>query len=497
MDTENDVDMLISTDSCQSWTDWPRGRSTAWQARRHSACRHGYRTASQPRVFSGPCPAPHLPGSCHLEQEKARHLFWGASNLFREQCAPPGAMTRIFIQDQWFDLSNWAKHHPGGAEILQHFDGKNATDEFFSLHSKAAVSRLRRLGAAQSSSMKSLPSPVGGNNSVDIAYRSFRSELEEAGWFERSFWAEALLLGQVVLLAVTGTMLAWDYPLLASILLGLSMQQAGWLGHDMKHARNSVYCERVGPVFSGWFSGIDAGWWSNKHNTHHVLTNHVGLDPDIDNRPFIFLWVPPISLDACWRQFQHLYVLALYSLLYVSWRIQSLQAAVHRGDVGQLLFRFLPGYIWLACLPPTVAVGSILVGGFLVAVVVTLSHESEEMKTTMATSFVRNQFESTCDVECPDLFTEYLFGGMQYQLEHHLFPTLPRYKYSRLVPLVKKFAKENGLEYKSLPLGPMLRRHFTTLKDVGEMKACTEETSKECRTTQNTGGYVGRWRSSG
>lgn len=38
---------------------------------------------------------------------------------------------------------------------------------------------------------------------------------------------------------------------------------------------------------------------------------------------------------------------------------------------------------------------------------------------------------------------------MQYQLEHHLFPTIPRYKYRDLVPLVKKFADDNGLEYKS------------------------------------------------
>ena len=43
----------------------------------------------------------------------------------------------------------------------------------------------------------------------------------------------------------------------------------------------------------------------------------------------------------------------------------------------------------------------------------------------------------------------YVWGGMQYQLEHHLFPTLPRYKYRQLVPLVRKFAEENGIEYRA------------------------------------------------
>ena len=42
-----------------------------------------------------------------------------------------------------------------------------------------------------------------------------------------------------------------------------------------------------------------------------------------------------------------------------------------------------------------------------------------------------------------------MWGGMQYQLEHHLFPTIPRYKYRHLVPLVRKFAEENGIEYRA------------------------------------------------
>lgn len=43
----------------------------------------------------------------------------------------------------------------------------------------------------------------------------------------------------------------------------------------------------------------------------------------------------------------------------------------------------------------------------------------------------------------------YIWGGMQYQLEHHLFPTMPRYKYRQLVPLVKRFAEENGILYRA------------------------------------------------
>ena len=65
---------------------------------------------------------------------------------------------------------------------------------------------------------------------------------------------------------------------------------------------------------------------------------------------------------------------------------------------------------------------------------------------------------------CPDIVSEYFFGGMQYQLVHHLFPTLPRYRYAALVPLVAKFAKENGLAYKQAGIVPMYKKHVKTLR---------------------------------
>jgi fatty acid desaturase len=123
-----------------------------------------------------------------------------------------------------------------------------------------------------------------------------------------------------------------------------------------------------------------------------------------------------------------LYFLPLYSFLYVSWRTQSIQWAWAHRDYETLIFTILPSYIWLACLPLSVSIGSILIGGLLVALVVTLSHESEDILFDRETCFTANQFQCTRDIVCPDPITEYLFGGMQYQLEHHLFPFMPRYK---------------------------------------------------------------------
>lgn len=80
------------------------------------------------------------------------------------------------------------------------------------------------------------------------------------------------------------------------------------------------------------------------------------------------------------------------------------------------------------------------------------SHEAEEMIVgDKPGSYCETQFTGTIDIVCPDPISEYWFGGMQYQLTHHLFPTMPRYKYDD-PNLLLSFGHENvGLLQRCLP----------------------------------------------
>ena len=275
---------------------------------------------------------------------------------------------------------------------------------------------------------------------------------------------ELRLLAPILALCVWGTLNATTSPWLATVALGLAMQQAGWLGHDMVHARNSTYCSVMVNVLAGWIAGFDRNWWSNKHNTHHVLTNHVGADPDIDMMPILFLMAPSKTLDHHARRWQHVYAWPVYGLLYYLWRWSSLQQVVRNRDAKGFFLVLLPSIVWLACLPFWVAVGSVGVGGFLVGLVVVQSHECEELTHGETPgSFAETQFKSTRDIMCPDPFTEYLFGGMQYQLTHHLFPTLPRYKYAALQPKIIAWAEKHGLEYKRASVAKCTKDHYDML----------------------------------
>lgn len=413
----------------------------------------------------------------------------------------PSTTTHMLIDDYWYDLTYWKKSHPGGPLILEQMNGNDATDAFYSLHSDEAVARLARLPRS-----KNLPAVLAGRGppaptKAAAAFRAFRAQLAKDGWFKRNPFWEAFYPLSVYALAIAGTVLAqYGHTLLPIVLIGFAMQQAGWIGHDLIHARGTP-SHWGGYIVSAIINAFSRSWWSVKHNTHHVFTNYIGVDADIENDPVFHLFHPEEKDDVIFRKMQHWYFVPVASLLYFSWRTQSMLVAVAERQWKELSF-FLINYIWMYQLGWVISLGSIYLGGFLVAVIVTATHQSEEMIDPLAAaievaqatahsaeasssnvatvaagtagpdapsvpsaySFCEGQFATTRDARTSDFFTEWAWGGMQYQLEHHLFPTMPKYYYGRVAVLVEKFANDNGLSYRVDSQIAIWKRNFNTLK---------------------------------
>merc|ERR1712146_756012 len=170
----------------------------------------------------------------------------------------------------------------------------------------------------------------------------------------------------------------------------------------------------------GLINAFSPTWWSEKHNTHHVHPNQRGIDTDIDNDPILHLKVPDENSDVWFRRYQHFYYHFAYAFLYFSWRAQSFSTAWSRRNWAELLPMAI-NYTLLAMLPVPVAVGSILVGGWFVAEIVTATHQSEEYLDHIDHEFIKNQFITTRDMHTDSKFWNYFWGGMQFQLIHHLF----------------------------------------------------------------------------
>lgn len=368
---------------------------------------------------------------------------------------------RLRIHNEWVLIpAAWMEQHPGGSAILKLLDGKDATDAFFALHSEDAVKRMMNFPKVAVD--KSDPSP----SKIALAFRKFRADLEKDGYFQRSIPLDLLSYLVCVSLAVMGTYYSYSNPLFSIFLLGVCMQQSGWLGHDLAHGRGS-WCYYAGRAISGVLTGFSPKWWSDKHNTHHCFPNFEGIDMDIANDPVFHLWIPAKDKDVFIRKYQHLYFLPVCCFIYVSWRIQSIQWLRAKRDWAETFYLVL-GYIWLLCLPLHVSIGAILLGGFFVGVVVTATHQSEPLTSNEKEpeyDFCKHQFDSTRNADTTNNWIMHQFwGGMQYQLEHHLFPTMPRYYLASVAERTRKFAKENGLDYRMDGIVEILVRNLTTMK---------------------------------
>jgi len=364
----------------------------------------------------------------------------------------------IKIDKKWIKLDAWSVHHPGGVEPLKRFYGQDATDPFYAIHSEEALKKVNAFPSA---------TPVSGcqdapKDTVVENFRKLRAQLKDDGWFKRNLLMDTLVVGHVIALGALATYLAPTYPVIACIVLALCMTQAGWAGHDYAHGRGSVSFY-TGTTVGAFFNGFSCGWWSRKHNTHHVHTNQFGIDDDISNEPVLFLKAPEPEQDNSIRQYQHYYYHIAYAFLFFSWRMQSFQFEWAKRNYPVLAVMSL-GYIWLLSFGLKIALGSLLIAGWIVAEVVTASHQSEEMLHEISHEFIRTQFNTTRDVVISNPFMSWIWGGMQHQLIHHLFPTLPRYRYGMMVPIMEKFAKENNIEYRRATSLEILKMNYQTMK---------------------------------
>ncbi|CAF1597734.1 unnamed protein product [Didymodactylos carnosus] len=222
-----------------------------------------------------------------------------------ETCFQDGksdSQLRVKIENNWYNLTQWQHQHPGGAKILQHSNGLDVTDAFTSLHSKNAWTRLSKMHKTIAK-LNDTPAPT----KATLAFRRLRKQLEEDGWWKHDRKWELFYQLSVFMLTSFGTYISFaGHSIVAILLIGLGMQQAGWIGHDNTHGRGSLQAW-FAAFQSGVINGFSRKWWSEKHNIHHVYTNHIGIDADIENDPLIHLFFPSIDKDVYFRRFQHYY----------------------------------------------------------------------------------------------------------------------------------------------------------------------------------------------
>jgi linoleoyl-CoA desaturase len=326
-----------------------------------------------------------------------------------------------------------------------------------------------------------------------------------AGWSMRLKTAVLLTwLAGSWALAMFAPVNAWEAALLA-VSIGLAMAGIGFnVMHDALHNAYSP-SPRVNRVLGLTLDmlGASSHLWVQKHNIlHHTYTNISGLDEDIEaGSPHLRL--APWQRRRWFHRFQHLYVWALYGVFPLKWwfvddlrvlitgRIGNQQFPPARGKAlwGALLGKAL--FIgWAFALPallhPTWALIplwllSVAVLGNVLAAVFQLAHcvdgadfHRASPGQDMAGEWAVHQISTTVDFARRNRVLSWYLGGLNFQVEHHLFPRICHVHYPALSRIVEETCAAHRVRYRAeATLSGALASNFRWLRDMGRAQLAT------------------------
>ena len=300
-------------------------------------------------------------------------------------------------------------------------------------------------------------------------YAELSRRVKRAGLLERRHRSYTWRIAITVALLAAGWgafVLVGDswWQLAVAVFLGVMFTQVGFLGHDAGHRQisGSRRVSRVLGVLLGNLGiGLSYGWWVDKHNRHHVHPNTEGADPDIAMRVLAFTPAQARASRGLSRAVFRYQACLFFPMLTgeaFSVHVASVRALASRDsrsrpvEAALLGIHFL-GYLTAVflVLPPVKAVVFILVqqglfGVYLGAAFAPNHKGMPILGPADRSDFLRRQVLTSRNVRGGWL-TDLALGGLNYQIEHHLFPSMPRPALRRSQPLIREFCQQRGLPY--------------------------------------------------
>jgi fatty acid desaturase len=370
----------------------------------------------------------------------------------------------------------WREHHPTKASlpILGSDVATTSTDE--ELVSIVTVARPSASTVIGSTAIEEpgAASPAGAPDRAQrhvSSYAALSRRIREEGLLHRRYTYYAIRIAVLVAAFAAVWFVAvlvgdsW-WQLGVAALLGGVTAQFGFLGHDAAHRQvfsSHRWNEWAARILSGVFAGLSYGWWITKHNRHHAAPNQEGYDPDIGPGAIAFTPAQVASrqgLAGWFTRRQGWLFFPLLTLEGVNLHAQGILRLLDRTDPvrrrrieGALVGGRLGGYVLAVflLLPPGKAAAFVAVQlavfGVLLGAAFAPNHKGMPIvPATMKLDFLRRQVLMSRNIR-GGLLTTFVMGGLNYQVEHHLFPSMPRPNLRRAQALVRAHCAEHGIPY--------------------------------------------------
>jgi fatty acid desaturase len=282
-------------------------------------------------------------------------------------------------------------------------------------------------------------------------------------WFYVRLFTVTLLLGALVVSSMVLWSGSWGLLALAPV-LGVVSTQFGFLGHDVGHrqvTRNPRTSRALGLLSGNLLAGLSYEWWVTKHNAHHAHPNDLENDPDVKAGALVFdaeqaadrrgfaawvtrhqagLFFPMLLVEAL-----NLHVSSVRQMWRpkVPWRVgESVLLALHAVGYVALLAATLT-------LPQALVFFAIHKGvqGVYLGVSFAPGHKGMPvMDEEQSRDPLLRQVLTSRNLR-GNRFLDAALGGLNYQIEHHLFPSMPRPCLRLAQPVVRRFCEARGVTY--------------------------------------------------
>lgn len=346
-----------------------------------------------------------------------------------------------------------------------------------------------QVGTEIASAAPAVPA-AGSASTAPSDYAVLKRRVAQAGLLDRQpGYYLLLMLRNLALLAGCCAVLAlFRNPWIQAgdaILLGLVSGQLGFQLHDAGH--HQMFDHRwkntlVAFLTADVLLGMSYGWWVRKHNKHHANPNHQDLDPDINSPAISYSRAQAMARRGLMRLVARYQAFLFFPLICtLAWAMHGASAKflasggsrhrwlevatllVHTVLVVGLLVHFLGP--WSALLVLLLWKGA---GGFYLATVFAPNHKGMlQVDQDSRLDFLRRQVLTSRNIR-PRLLTDFWYGALNYQVEHHLFPTMARNQMPRAHELVRQYCRQVGVSYHETSLFRSYGELLGFLHEVGE-----------------------------
>ncbi|QEO14509.1 acyl-CoA desaturase [Agromyces intestinalis] len=302
-------------------------------------------------------------------------------------------------------------------------------------------------------------------------FTELASRVRDAGLMRRRYgyyWTRLIGVPLAFAAAILAFILIGDtwWQMFTAAAFGVLFTQTAFLGHDAAHRqifRSGRWNDWISLILGDLFIGMSYGWWQHKHTRHHANPNQIGRDPDID-LPVIAVTPeqaarPHAPIPRWIISHQGVFFFPLLLFEGISLHVASVHRLLAREHVARrpveltFLGVRLIGFVTLVVLilaPEKAAVFlAIQLGVFGLYMGLSFAPNHKGMPIVpheLKLDFLSRQVLMSRNIAGGRALDTFM-GGLNYQIEHHLFPSMPRPHLREASPMIERYCAEVGVPY--------------------------------------------------